>query len=216
MNRARYFIGLDLGQSQDFTAIAILERVELIGPWDPELYAHKKMAAMRLRYLERLPLGTPYPEIVEQVAHVARSGELRKQCYLMVDATGVGRPVVDLLRRADLDCCILPAVITAGHSESYSDGYYGVPKKDLIVGLQVLLQRGGLQIASGMKFSGALVEEMLAMRVRQTAHGREQYGAWREREHDDLVFAVALALWGAKKIGPLVVSGDDGIWKWKG
>src|ERR1051325_1921076 len=133
MNRARYFIGLDLGQSQDFTAIAILERVELKGPWDAVMYAHKKMVAMRLRYLERLPLGTPYPEIVEQVAYLVRSGELREQCYLMVDATGVGRPVVDLLRQAELDCCILPAVITAGHSESYSDGYYGVPKRDLIV-----------------------------------------------------------------------------------
>jgi hypothetical protein len=216
MNRARYFIGLDLGQSQDFTAIAILERTELTGPWDPRVHANRKMAAMQLRYLERIPLGTTYPEVVEQVRHVTRSGELRKQCYLMVDATGPGRPVVDLLRRADLDCCILPAIITSGHSESYSDGYYGVPKRDLIVGLQILLQRGGMQIARGMKYSAALVDEMLAMRVKQTAHGHEQYGAWREGEHDDLVFAVALALWGAKKICPGAVSGDDGVWRWEG
>jgi hypothetical protein len=124
--------------------------------------------------------------------------------------------VVDLLRRADLDCRMLPAIITAGHAETWSNGYYHVPKRDLIVGLQVLLQRGALQIAAGMAFGGVLVEEMAAMRVRQTAKGHEQFGAWREGEHDDLVFAVALAHWGAKKIGGLRVSGDDGIWRFEG
>ena len=31
----QYFVGLDLGQSRDFTAIAVLERAELMGEWDP-------------------------------------------------------------------------------------------------------------------------------------------------------------------------------------
>ena len=39
--------------------------------------------------------------------------------------------------------------------------------------------------------------------------GREQYGAWREGTHDDLVFAVALACWGARKIYP---GGASGWW----
>jgi hypothetical protein len=42
--------------------------------------------------------------------------------------------------------------------------------------------------------------------------GNEQYGAWREGEHDDLMFAVALAYWGAKKVYPRPVDGDDGHW----
>ncbi|MBZ5623312.1 MAG: hypothetical protein LAQ69_32010 [Acidobacteriia bacterium] len=216
MSIARFFVGLDLGQAHDPSALAVLERKELTGEWDAVMYAYRKMAAMQLRYLERIPLGTPYPEVVERVREVTRSGELSKQCYLMVDATGTGRPVVDLLRQADLDCCMLPAVITSGHTESYSDGYYHVPKRDLIVGLQILMQRGGLQIASKMAFGRALVEEMTAMRVTQTARGHEQFGAWREGEHDDLVLAVALALWGAKKVCPRGVSGDDGVWRWEG
>ena len=108
----QYFIGLDLGQSRDFTAIAILERAELTGAWDAEEFAHRKMAALRLRYLERIPLGTTYPDVVERVRQVTRSAELRERCYLMVDATGVGRPVVDLLRMAGLGCPIMPAIIT--------------------------------------------------------------------------------------------------------
>ena len=170
-------MGLDLGQSQDFTALAILERTELTGAWDAAIYAYRKMAALRLRYLERVPLGTTYPEVVARVREVTRSAELRGCCELVVDATGVGRPVVDLLRSADLDCRIVPAVITGGDAESNRNGYFYVPKRDVIVGLQVLLQRGGLQIAGGMTFGGTLTEEMVHMQVRQKASGHEQYGA---------------------------------------
>ena len=74
-----------------------------------------------------------------------------------------------------------------------------MPKRDLIVGLQVLLQNGELQIAAGLEHGAALVKEMAEMRVKVTAEGNEQFGAWREGEHDDLVFAVALACWGVRK-----------------
>jgi hypothetical protein len=72
------------------------------------VFAHWKIVALRLWHVERIRLGTPYPDVVE------RAGELRGQCCLMVDATGVGRPVVNMLRRARVECPIYPATITAG------------------------------------------------------------------------------------------------------
>jgi hypothetical protein len=210
--RRPYFIGLDLGQTHDFTALAIVERAELEGEWDARLWTRRKMAALRLRYLERVPLGTPYPEVVERVREVTRSGTLNGACHLIVDGTGVGRAVVDILRRADLGCPLWPVVVTSGEREMLRQGYYRVPKRDLIVSLQVLLQRGGLRIAAGMPLGPILVEEMAAMRVRPTAGGHEQFGAWREGAHDDLVFAVALAHWGAQKVYRRV-EGDDGYWR---
>ena len=63
----QYFVGVDLGQSRDFTAIAVLERAELRGDWDPVMYAWRKTTALRLRHLERVPLGTPYTEVVDRV-----------------------------------------------------------------------------------------------------------------------------------------------------
>jgi len=213
--RSKFIVGLDVGQSCDYTALAIVERAELRGPWNAEVWAYRKMAGLRLRYLERVELGTPYPEVVERVRVITRSAELRGQCSLVVDATGVGRAIVDLLRGADLECWVLPAVITSGLDESQSKGYYHVPKKNLIVGLEVLLQRGGLRIAQGMAYGATLVEEMRQMRAKRTARGHEQYGAWREGEHDDLVFAVALAQWGAEKVWGRV-SGDDGVWRYEG
>ncbi|MCZ6508513.1 MAG: hypothetical protein O7A04_10785, partial [Acidobacteria bacterium] len=52
-----------------------------------------------VRHLERLPLGTPYPQVSHRLEEVVSGvhtqiGELPT---LYVDATGVGQPIVDLL-----------------------------------------------------------------------------------------------------------------------
>jgi hypothetical protein len=207
-----YFVGVDLGQSRDFTAIAVVEMAELKGEWDPEAYAWLKRVALRLRFLERIPLGTPYPEVVARVVEVTRSRELAGRCHVAVDGTGVGRPVVDLLRSAGPGGLLMPAIITNGEFETRDQGYYRVPKRDLIIGLQVLLQCGSMQIAAGLKHGPDLVKEMSDMQVRVTLAGNEQYGAWREGTHDDLVFAVALACWSARKICP-EPQGDGRWWR---
>ncbi len=208
-----YFVGVDLGQSRDPTAIAVVERTELTGEWDAAMWAYRKEVKLRLRHLERLELGTPYPDVAERVAHVTNSRELAGRCELVVDGTGVGRPVVDLLRKARPGCTIIPTTITGGEKVTMNEGYRGIPKRDLIVGLQVLLQVGGLQIAAGMKYGPALVGEMAEMRVKVSAGGREQFGAWREGTHDDLVFAVSLACWAAKEKYPNEPSGKEAWWR---
>ena len=102
---------------------------------------------------------------------------------LVVDATGVGRPVVELLERAGLS----PISITiTGGDVVTSEGYgYRVPKRDLISAAQVLLQTERLAIAKGLPQVQVLVEELLAFRVKintRTAH--DTYEAWREGVYD--------------------------------
>jgi hypothetical protein len=208
----RFFAALDLGQVSDFSTLAVIERVELVGEWDPVVFAWEKRAMLRLRFLERIPLGTPYPEVVRRVNDVMRQVAAEGTSELVVDGTGVGRPVVDLLRCSGLRCSLRPAIVTGGIAESYSDGFCHIPKKDLITGLQVALQQGTLQIAAGMKFGPALVMEMADMRVKITSPGNEQFGAWREGTHDDLVFAVALAVWAARKAYPRDIGGKQEYW----
>jgi len=82
-----------------------------------------------------------------------------------------------------------------------------VPKRDLMAGLVVRLERGQLKIAEGLKGGEELLREMAGMRVRVTASGREEYGRWRAGEHDDLVVALALACWGGTKYYPGGVGG---------
>jgi hypothetical protein len=109
-------------------------------------------------------------------AVASAGGESR---HLVVDGTGVGPPVVDLLRQEDLQSRLWPVTITGGDTERVADGYYRVPKRDLIVGLQVLMQQGGLQIAAGMNEGATLVKEIPEMRVKISRSGNEQFGGFR-------------------------------------
>jgi hypothetical protein len=202
----QFFIGVDLGQMRDPSTIAVVERAELRGAWDGAYFAYRKVAELRLRGLERIPLGTPYPEVVDRVVEVAAMRELGGRAHLIVDGTGVGTAVVDFLKKKRPPGRMKRVWVTSGDRQSYSDEYYNVPKRDLIVGLQVLFQNRDLRIAKNLPLGNTLVEELANVEVKVTPSGREQMAAWRHGLHDDLVFAVALACWGAKESHP---SGDE-------
>lgn len=209
----RFFVGLDLGQAQDPSALTVLERATVEGEWDAAMFAHRTSTELRLRHAERIRLGTPYPEVVARVGEVTRSAELRGRCQLIVDASGVGRPVVDMVRAARLECSLLAVVITSGGSESYAANYYHVPKRDLVAGVQLALQNKVLQVAARMKGAAVLREEMQEMRVRVSSTGHETFGAMRQGTHDDLVVALALSVWGMRKAYPKCLGGEAG---WRG
>ena len=202
MQSSEYFVGLDLGQAKDFTALAVLERTTRDGGWDPVTWERQQIVSLQVRHLERVPLGTTYPLVVSRVAAVMRGLPPTARRELLVDATGVGRPVVDLLRVEDLECQMRAVMVTSGSGESESEGYSKVPKRELITGLQVMLQTSELKISGGLQFGPTLMKEMTEMRVKVSGDGNEQFGAWREGSHDDLVFAVALAAWGARRSTP--------------
>src|SRR5262249_20623470 len=54
-----------------------------------------------------------------------------------------------------------------------------------------------------------LAKEMQAFRVKITTTGNETFEAWRERDHDDLVLAVALAAWLGERIGQQTPSPEE-------
>jgi len=53
-----------------------------------------------LRHLERPERGTSYPDVVKRIQELFNSPELRdKNRTIILDITGVGRPVWDLMQR---------------------------------------------------------------------------------------------------------------------
>jgi phage FluMu gp28-like protein len=177
-----FYLGLDLGQRQDPSAVAVVE---------------KEGENLLLRHVERAPLGTPYPKVVERMRRMVEHRELRRQCALVVDATGVGAPVVEMLRGAGLGCEICAVTITSGERENETPSGWNVPKQDLIAAMQVPLERGALRIAREMREVGPLVKELMDMKSVRGRSGRVRLGADGCAEHDDLVVAVALACWRA-------------------
>ena len=198
-----FYVGLDLGQSNDYTALAVVERTKAGETGDaPDLH---------LRYLERYPLRTPYPEMVARVAALVEDPQLRsthvdrflghrvlEQPKLLVDATGVGRPVVDLFKERGLRYKAI--TITGGNTVTGVAGGYGVPKRDLIGALEVPFHSGRLKVAAGLRLWETLRAELQTFRRKVSlTTGMDTYEHWRESDHDDLVLAAALACWGTER-----------------
>jgi hypothetical protein len=118
---------------------------------------------------------------------------------LLVDATGVGRPVAEIVRQAKLPVKkLVPITITAGHQvkDAIAGGGWNVPKKDLVGAVKATLERGRLLIAPGAPEAKTLTKELKTFRAKvSAATGNETLEAWRERDHDDLVLAVAMVTW---------------------
>ncbi len=181
----KFYIGLDLGQASDYTALAVLERLE------PE--GDRKEAAYHVRHLERVR-GLPYPDIVAKVATMLESPALKGNSSIVIDQTGCGRPVFDMFKEAGL--APIGVQIHGGDRVTHENDNWRVPKRDLVAVLQVLLQSKRLKIASRLELGAILQAEMLNFKVKidpTTAH--DSYSAWREADHDDLVLSVALAAW---------------------
>ena len=124
-----YYVGLDLGQSADFTALAVVQSENGQGNSEKRL---------RLRHLERYPLRTPYTDIANGVAALMRSPALTADEYdlvrrrvrkpkldLLVDKTGVGAAVTDLLKVHGLK--FMAVTIHGGERVTHSKGSYNVP-----------------------------------------------------------------------------------------
>lgn len=191
-----FVVGLDLGQAKDYTAISIVERTQ-VAPSEQRQYTGFEKGGIRydLRHLERVKLGTPYPDVVAHVATLLHQPALSGKTSLAVDATGVGPPVVDLLRMARLPSTVYAITITGGDVVIRLPDGYRVPKRDLISTLQVMLHTGRLKVAESLPEAQTLVKELLAYKVKITDSGRDVYGAWREGQHDDLILATAMAVW---------------------
>jgi hypothetical protein len=181
-----YFLGLDLGQAQDYSALVIAEQI-----------GQRPLASYHIRHLQRFALGTSYPTVVAQVCALQQMPQLRGQSHLVVDATGVGAPVVDLFKQARLSPIAI--TITGGEAVTH-EGYhdYHVAKKHLVGSLQVLLQSRRLKIAQALPEAETLQAELLNFQMKITLQAHDTYGAWREGTHDDLVLAAAVAIWYAE------------------
>jgi hypothetical protein len=201
---ANYYVGLDLGQSADYTALAVVQKIPT---YDEQTGKHG--TELHLRHLERYPLKTPYTDIADPLKRlldgppfttpVVSNGRLANPVTeLVVDKTGVGVAVTDLLKERRLGFIAVTITGLGQKVNRHSMREYSVPKQDLVAALEVPFHKGILKVASGLEGWPKLREELLNFRRKQnkaTAH--ISYEHWRESDHDDLVLAAALACWKA-------------------
>jgi hypothetical protein len=147
-------------------------------------------ALFRIHHLERLALKTPYPPQVARIGYIMN--HLPRDANLVVDFTGVGRGIYDML--VDSGLSPIGVTITSGFNTHWEGNLVTVPKSTLVSKLVARLHGGELFVHESLKDWPVLRRELLNFRPQVTQAGVETWNA-RSGEHDDLVLATALCAW---------------------
>lgn len=195
-------IGVDLGQQRDRTAIAVAELEDRQGD---EYHI--------IRRLERLPLRTPYHEVAARLTIIVEGVRLRAMQDEMdrlvlprwergpeqeimptvyVDATGLGKPVIDALAVAGVP--LVSVYFTYGDKRlTQGEESMSLGKAWLVSRLQVLLQAGHVLLPKTAE-AAALATDLRNYEITMTPDANERDGAFSVGTHDDLVTALGLAV----------------------
>lgn len=181
-------VGCDIGQKQDFSAIVVTEEER-----------RADLPHYLVRSIERLPLGTSYPHVVDRVEEIMERLILKAQprrgprlfsVELILDATGAGLPVADMLSERDLS----PKLVIFTGSDRVSQqphGVVSVGKAWMVSRMQVLLQSQRLHLPRTVE-AATLAKELTDYRVNVSDRGHASFDA-KSGAHDDLVIALGLS-----------------------
>lgn len=188
-------LGVDIGQRQDFTALVVTENQNRNG-----------IDHYIVRKIERMPLGTKYPAVANRVVQAFTNLQARAaavsyiedpypvECW--IDATGVGLPVLDLVREKGVPA--KAAILTGTETiTERADNVISIGKGYMVSRLAVLLEAGRLHLPINAEAT-ALISEMKAYNRKPNARGHMSYNA-ESGKHDDLVIALALSVGESKR-----------------
>jgi len=192
-------LGVDVGQVRDPTAICVAEETRHVVT--KPTGGTRKESVYIVRHVERRPLGESYPVVVQRIVEVAAGIESTvkpgAKLWLVVDVTGVGRPVFDLITEGigRSRFRVTPATFTG---TDRMEGRYGsreirVGKAYMVSRLQALLQTGRVKLPETRE-ARALARELLDYELRVTVDANIQAGAFKIGRHDDLATALMLSV----------------------
>ena len=185
------FIGVDIGKRIDHSAIVVLaltwsegqtNRVDMSKPLYPRI---------NLLHAESLPLGAAHFDLPARLKTILATCDAQHAPYthvrtLAIDATGEST-LIELMRRSNVvpSGFFHPVTLTSGYTTSdLKDSYKGIPRPDLLTRLRSAFELKLIHLPITAPGFAALEQELIHFR----ADGHQ-------REHDDLVFALALATW---------------------
>ncbi len=210
----RLTLGIDIGQLVDPTAIVLTEQVwkpiqRKVGAGDaaPTMIDHHYV-----RHMERLDLGTTYPQISEALIEIWAATKRRlvelnvgsgqgkpivPQLVTYIDATGVGKPVVDVLLDAGVP--IIPTYFNHGDKrvmlkDERKGLYINLGKAYLVSTMQALLQTNRIHFPKQSQEAKQMARELLDYEIKVDTNANDKYGAFKVGSHDDLVTAAGLTV----------------------
>lgn len=214
-----YFIGLDLGDRADYTALTVARQHQVpTGRWildqAPEtMFAYDVIHVDRWRgigYKAALPRIKVVLDRLPQLTHEERTKEgilnvSPLPVFVLIDHTSLGRPVLEDMRASGLNNAV-GITFTAGHKVNRDGRDYMVPKTALVSSLRVAVENHRIATAN-IPMREILEGELQNLRRKtklSTGHESIEAGTdWRENAHDDVVFSLAMAIWYGEDVNPV-------------
>jgi len=186
-----YIISLDPAQLHDYSALAVLECSKTDN-------GNNIYRLVSLNSKQRLP----YTEIVAWSKKVCENPKFRLDYppIFILDVGGVGRAIGDMLNAANVK--IMGIQLTGGESVTREGDTWRVSKSFVIGKFLGAWDEGRVLMPSRASFLNLFKRELLAFRGEMSAQGRARFEAG-QGEHDDLVMAVAQAIWWAENRPPV-------------
>jgi hypothetical protein len=212
-----FHIGLDLGEIEDQSALAVIHEVV-----DPIREQEGYKRRLLLRYLYPFERRTPYEVVVGQVAQLLGNAELRPEIVqvrsasgsplvvkrdrppaLVMDDSGVGRGVYRLFKVHGIKPVGVTITGSSGSApkrDKHEGSRWRVPKVQLVFDLIQAIDTKRLEVPAGLEHWDTLREQLLRFSRKQNERtGHIRFEHERATDKDDLVMALSLALWSVKR-----------------
>lgn len=201
---SKFVLGVDLASLSDNTAVVVVERLtektgEFEDVWDRQSKQFARVEKTLDKYAVRhidVWASSEYPDTAKKVKRIVE--QLPKDTDVVIDATGVGVPFVQQLRREGLPSCIA-ITITGGDAETPGKMGLNVPKKLLIARLMYYFHNQRLLAAKGLKYWDQARTELLGFSAKKFGSRTVLGNDNRLSDHDDIVLSLALAIFWADR-----------------
>lgn len=210
----QYTISVDIAKRRDFTAIQIYRDTPELIKGDPNANAPDKIFHFQDLVYQYKVQDITYSDLISVIVRLLQDKKLSYNNDLIVDGTGVGQAVVDLMR--DNGLRPIPIVATgggqarpiyadAGKVFSGSNGStfglrilreWHVPKVDMVQAGQVAMERHLVRIAPNVAFLDDFRKQLGNFKGKFNEMTKyTSYNAEDDNIHDDFITAYLQAMW---------------------
>ena len=184
---SRFIAGLSRGLANDYEALAV---VETFGQYE----INKRYS---LRHQERFK-GISSGKLAKQIVELMNGKPFNKDIKIVLEVSSSGQILVDTFAKAKLHC--VAVTVTEDDTATSKESTYKVSKKQLIANLQFLFVAERLRMIKDLPVSKIITKELLTYRLNNSSPDHENQRVSKEPNHDDLVFALALACWYGQEV----------------
>lgn len=197
----RYWVSADLGQANDFSAVAVIEDEQL-----PTLQDGKCVLGPRtltVVHADRFR-GVSYVDVVDFLIRLRNAKPWGGKSKLVIDGTSIGRVVSDMLTAEGADHMAIQ--MTAGQEWRRSGKYINASKTLMIENTAVLFASGELKIAHDLPLKQEIEQDLASFTIETTAAGNSIIAQQRSSGgHGDLGIALVIGCFAAQYLRPQTV-----------